>query len=346
LGLSKIVAGAVSAYSGGDAQTAITTAETAVRNNFLTFDQNQLRKQASAACKTGNAQACADEKRWDAIDVSRDEKVRQVCSTAPKSQECKDWRGMALLARNSYDGKLSSRNSVLDELAFGKYADASELQSIQKLIATTPYAYGSDMTLPPHLKSLAGIVLDLTPLVGDAKAFYEAKDPFDYAVAMIGVLGPVGDGAAAAIKAAKAAHQAGNVTEAVVQLRKAEQITQNAINGRVFEGSGLQAMGLDKNKNRITAVSRTGESITIVPDAILGGLKGTYVEFKNVINITDTSQFRGYVASGQPVILVVSPRTENISETVWNAIIKTGGHIKRYDPATGSQTMLKTRPGA
>lgn len=349
LALSKIAAGAVSAYTGGNAQTAIATAETAVRYNFLTFDQNQLRKQSSVACKTGDPQACADEKRLNEIDINQDAKVRQVCNSAPASQDCQDWRSMASLARKSYDGKLSGRSSALDEMAFTKYSDVQELKSIQNLIATTPYAYGKDMAVPPHIKTLFGILLDLTPIVGDAKAFYEAKDPFDYTLAMIGVFGPVGDSAAAAIKAAKAAHQAGNAVETAAQLKKAEQLARNAVNGRVFEGSGLQAMGLDKNKDRLTAIGRNGESITIVPDATLGGIKGTFVEFKNVINITDTSQFRGYAASGQPVILVVSPRTVSISATVWDAVNASGGgqgKVVRFDPATGAQTLLAKRPGA
>ncbi len=336
LAYSKLVSGAVAAYAGGNAQTAITTAETAVRNNFLTFDENQLRKQAAQACKTGNAQACADEKRWDLLDTNRDEKVRQVCTSGPASQECSDWRNFAILARNGYSGKTYGRDAVLDMMKNGRYSDAQELQSIQRLLSSTPYAYGKDITLPPHLKSLVSIVADLTPIVGDVKAFYEAKDPFDYTLAVVGALGPAGDAAAAAIRAAKAAHQAGNVAEVATQLNKAEQIAQNAINGKAFESSGLQAMGLDKNKERVTAVSRNGESITIVPDATLGGIKGTYVEFKNVINITDSSQFRGYAASGQPIILVVSSRTQTISGTVQEMVKVSGGEIRVFNPTTGA----------
>jgi len=239
LGYSKLVAGAVSAYSGGNAQTAITTAETAVRNNFLTFNENQLRKQAADACKAGNAQACADEKRWDQLDVSRDDKVRQVCSSSPASQSCTDWRNFALLAKASYSGATYGRDAVLDMIKNGQYSDAQELQSIQRLLSSTPYAYGKDMVLPPHLKTLVGIVADLTPIVGDAKAFYEAKDPFDYTLAVVGALGPVGDGAAAAIRAAKAAHQAGNATEATKQLQNAQKIIEDKVGSKGSWSTGI-----------------------------------------------------------------------------------------------------------
>jgi hypothetical protein len=329
LAYSKIVAGAVSAYSGGDAQTAITTAETAVSNNFLTFDENQLRKQAAQACQAGNAQACADAKRWNEIDGNRDEKVRQVCAAAPGSQNCRDWRDFALLARASYSGQAES--FAAGRLTYGDPADVEELQSIQKLLAGTPHT--PIVQAPnPQLQALLGIIADLTPLVGDAKAFYEAENPFDYALAMIGALGPVGDGAAAAIRAAKVAHRAGNAAEAEKLLKDAHQSTKNYVNGWAFEGSGLQALGLDKNKARITQTTRSGATITIVPDGINGT---TLVEFKNVINITDSSQFRGYAATGQPIVLIVSPRTQTISGTVTDWIYRrapVGSTIRIFDP--------------
>ena len=336
---SKLVAGSVAAYAGGDAQTAITTAETAVRNNFLTFDENQLRKQAAASCKAGVAQACADQTRWDQMDSNRDEKVRQVCASNSGGQECTDWRNFALSSISSYRDKTYGRDAVMDDLKNLAYSDIQELKSIQSLLNTTPYAYGKDIKVPAHIKSLVSIVADLTPIVGDVKAFYEAKDTFDYALAVVGALGPAGDAAAAAIRAAKAAHQAGNAAEVAVQLTKAERLAQNAASGHAFEGSGRQAMGVDKNTKSITETTINGAAVTIVPDAVVGGIKGTLVEFKNVINITDTSQFRGYAATGQPIILVVSPRTETISSKVWNMVRESKGDIRIYDPANNSWSM-------
>ena len=49
---SKLVAGAVAAYAGGNAQTAITTAETAVRNNYLTDAQKQKKDKELASCSS------------------------------------------------------------------------------------------------------------------------------------------------------------------------------------------------------------------------------------------------------------------------------------------------------
>jgi hypothetical protein len=43
LAYSKLVSGAVAAYAGGNAQTAITTSEVAVANNFLTYNRQSSR---------------------------------------------------------------------------------------------------------------------------------------------------------------------------------------------------------------------------------------------------------------------------------------------------------------
>ena len=52
LAYAKLVSGAVAAYAGGNAQTAITTAETAVRTNYLTDAQKQKKEKELASCTT------------------------------------------------------------------------------------------------------------------------------------------------------------------------------------------------------------------------------------------------------------------------------------------------------
>jgi filamentous hemagglutinin len=103
----------------------------------------------------------------------------------------------------------------------------------------------------------------------------------------------------------------------------------------VFQTSAAAAKGVPENKHRITVTGRLGESITIIPDATIGGLTGTLVEFKNVINITDSKQFRGYAATKQPIVLVVSERTEKISDAVVSMVKKSGGKIEIFDQTTG-----------
>lgn len=86
LGYSKLVAGAVSAYAGGNAQTAITTAETAVTNNFLTYNKYNSRAsqwgsfkqeldtcKATAGCDVNNVYS-----RWTVI--SNDQQKQAMAS--------------------------------------------------------------------------------------------------------------------------------------------------------------------------------------------------------------------------------------------------------------------------
>jgi hypothetical protein len=58
--------------------------------------------------------------------------------------------------------------------------------------------------------------------VGDAKAFAEAETKFDYALAVIGVLGPVGDGAKVLIKEAKALYEVGETAKAIEKVAEAK----------------------------------------------------------------------------------------------------------------------------
>ena len=75
LAYSKLVSGAVSAYSGGNAQTAITTAEVAVANNFLSYNRSNSRasqwgsfKQELDSCKvTAGCDVGGVYNRWTLI---------------------------------------------------------------------------------------------------------------------------------------------------------------------------------------------------------------------------------------------------------------------------------------
>jgi hypothetical protein len=98
LGYSKLVAGAVSAYSGGNAQTAITTGETAVRNNFLTDKQWKEFSDKLAACK--GDKACETQRRDEYLSISKsqDDALRAAC-TVPSSSACTTMTSQVLQGR-------------------------------------------------------------------------------------------------------------------------------------------------------------------------------------------------------------------------------------------------------
>jgi hypothetical protein len=70
--------------------------------------------------------------------------------------------------------------------------------------------------------------------VGDAKAFAEAETKFDYALAVIGVLGPVGDGASILIKEAKALYEAGEAVKAAEKIQSATLVLAKTNKGSAW----------------------------------------------------------------------------------------------------------------
>lgn len=121
-------------------------------------------------------------------------------------------------------------------------------------------------------------------------------------------------------------------------------ILANARRGLEFEKAVLQALnGLEsaarftKNTQKIS-VDGLGRS---VPDVLKRGIR----EIKSGVEINNTIQIRVQAAYaklfGIPFSLIVSPSTSRISQTVKDAVYKTGGTIQRFDPATGAFTPYK-----
>jgi filamentous hemagglutinin len=68
----------------------------------------------------------------------------------------------------------------------------------------------------------------------------------------------------------------------------------------------LSALGVPENTQRITVTLPGGSPVTVVPDAVDGT---TIIEVKDVANLSNSNQFRGYLATGNPIQLIVSPLT-------------------------------------
>ena len=102
------------------------------------------------------------------------------------------------------------------------YSDAAERTEIQRLINSTPHVTPMGPAGQAVFETLAGITLDLLPIVGDIKGFIEAETPFDYAIAALGTLGPIGDAGKALLKEAKALMAAGDVAGAAAKMTEAK----------------------------------------------------------------------------------------------------------------------------
>jgi large exoprotein involved in heme utilization and adhesion len=127
LGYSKLVAGAVSAYAGGNAQTAITTSETAVKNNFLTDKQWKEFSDKLAACK-GN-QACETQQRNDYLSISKaqDDALRAACTT-PSSSACTTMTSQVL------QGRQEQLNLYMSRQLPAMYVAGANMQGTGELI--------------------------------------------------------------------------------------------------------------------------------------------------------------------------------------------------------------------
>ena len=125
LAYSKLVAGAVTASAGGNAQTAIATAETAVKNNYLTDKQwNDFSKKL---------QACGGEKGCEATE--RGEYLRLSSIQDAQLATC-DTRGDCDTLRNNV---LQGREAMLQLVNVGKlpagYAGAYDMQYMGQRLA-------------------------------------------------------------------------------------------------------------------------------------------------------------------------------------------------------------------
>jgi hypothetical protein len=127
LAYSKLVAGATSAFAGGNAQTAITTAETAVRNNFLTDKQWKEFSDKLAACK-GN-QACETQRRNEYLSISKaqDDALRAAC-TVPSSSACTTMTSQVL------QGRQEQLNLYMSRQLPAMYVAGANMQGTAELI--------------------------------------------------------------------------------------------------------------------------------------------------------------------------------------------------------------------
>ncbi|MCW1243356.1 DUF637 domain-containing protein, partial [Pseudomonas sp. SAICEU22] len=129
-------------------------------------------------------------------------------------------------------------------------------------------------------------------------------------------------------------------------LSEVPQITLNRQNGTAFERQVVDAfehVGGVKNTIPVTVQLPNGAQVTTIPD-LWGRNVGGLLEVKNVQNLSMSNQLRAQVKvasdTGQPLNLVVSPRTSNVSAELMRQVRSTGGDVFRYDPATGDLTRF------
>ncbi|MGU3400492.1 hemagglutinin repeat-containing protein [Brucellaceae bacterium D45D] len=123
------------------------------------------------------------------------------------------------------------------------------------------------------------------------------------------------------------------------------QIVINNQNGAEFEQQVVDAFGHvggTKNTTAVTVTLENGTQVTTIPDlwqSSVGGL----LEAKNVQNLSMSNQLRAQIQvateTGQPLNLVVSPRTQSVSGPLVSGVRSTGGNVYVYNPATDTLTL-------
>ncbi|WP_174519762.1 putative toxin, partial [Psychrobacter phenylpyruvicus] len=113
------------------------------------------------------------------------------------------------------------------------------------------------------------------------------------------------------------------------------QIRINRLKGSDFEKGALSRLGKDLgitvNKNsKVTEIVTEKGLVRFIPDAKIGDEKINLVEVKNVKYLSMSNQFRGYIATKQPIHLIIGKDTV-VTGPLQKAIYASKGSIKRYD---------------
>jgi filamentous hemagglutinin len=133
-------------------------------------------------------------------------------------------------------------------------------------------------------------------------------------------------------------------SKAIGVLSNVPQVILNRLNGAAFERQVISAfdhVGGVKNTASVTVQLPNGAQVTTIPD-LWGKNVGGILEVKNVKKLSMSNQLRAQVEiaseTGQPLNLVVSPRTESVSKELLFQVRSTGGNVFKYNPSTGDLT--------
>ncbi len=164
-----------------------------------------------------------------------------------------------------------------------------------------------------------------------------------------------GDGLSCVATLVPVVTNGGGIIDDIPDVFKTPQIVLNRQNGLAFENSVVEVLsdvGGAKNTQAFTITLDSGKSVTTIPD-LWGKNVGGVLEAKNVINISNSDQFRAQLVHAMdndlPFNLIVSPRTQHITEPLLKEIDRvntnykivtghTAGGVYRFDPATGDLT--------
>ncbi|WP_171816062.1 DUF637 domain-containing protein, partial [Serpentinimonas barnesii] len=255
------LAGALTTGDGSAASvnTAATTGANAALHNYLSHAQWAEFAKRLEACKT---EAECDQVRKAFFDLSRGQ-------NAAMRQACKDLSSAACRThiQTALAGSQTQMQLVLGGSLPEQYLGGSDLNAsarltalnalradIRQICASTPSCQAKNQAA---LNALGGTLLDFVPGFGDIKGFVEAQTPFDYLLAMVGAVGPVGDGLKQVLQKGSALYQAD-------QIGAANQLFRQALGMDATAGLPSVRPSLSGNLSK----TRLGQAATVQTDTL------------------------------------------------------------------------------
>ncbi|WP_431701439.1 DUF637 domain-containing protein [Pseudomonas sp. BR20] len=213
--LIGVLAASVDSDADGESlQTGAWVAGSSTQYNYLNHEENQERWAAKKKCQGGDSAACGRADALDVLDKSRDLALTTACSANGAGATCRSLRREASEAARSlvvarFGPEAKEQAKQIDQnKELAAYSIEAELRSIKQV--DSPIALAQTKRLAEQLAEFGS---DFIPVYGDAKGFYEAEDPFDYAMASIGLIPGAGDAAQKVLGKAKKLYLEGKVAE-------------------------------------------------------------------------------------------------------------------------------------
>ena len=201
------------------------------RATVIRVPANDERFEAIKGCKAGDAQACARRDELNQLDVSRDKAIWAACNGAAGSNACTALRAEAQIARFDllrHQNTPQAREQMLaamEDPELLNFTIQGELRSIKILDDLIVRQISTSIG-----KSLFSLGADLTPGVGDVKAFSEAQDSLDYLFASVGLLPIAGDFVSTGLRESRALIKDGKAQEASELLESLAKYVSDAKN--------------------------------------------------------------------------------------------------------------------
>ena len=204
--------------------TGTATASNAVANNYLNHTQWKLLADKLNSCST-ETECTQLRKEFTDLSAQQDRAMQEACKDL-SSAACKSHVASALEGTKTQINLAQTGALPASYLAGSDLNANANLTAKNMLVANLQASCSGNVSCEQKslagYKNLASTMLDFVPLIGDMKGFIEAQSPFDYMLAAVGTLGPVGDGVKLMLKEAKLLAEAGDIAKATEKLNQAK----------------------------------------------------------------------------------------------------------------------------